>query len=186
MFGRTCCVWLRVFYARACLRYLVKKKHQQGVYDFHTLSVRLEDAASLAEESFRSRTGRWHGQRSSCQLAQLSPHYPPSSVACYTPLLPPPLQYAFSLSQCISTGRGSPSLGRQPTPEHRGGRENGAQCSRAAAPGAHPPPWASSLDRCRGAPRCARPCSTVPQVPTASPPLENWSKIKKSKNLYCF
>ena len=65
--------------------------------------------------------------------------------------------------------RDSPSLGRQPTPEHRGGRENGAQCSRAAAPGAHPPPWASSLDRCRGAPRCARPCSTVPQVPTASP-----------------
>ena len=44
------------------LRYLVKEEHQQGVHDFDTLSVRLEDAASLTEESFRSRTASATGE----------------------------------------------------------------------------------------------------------------------------
>ena len=62
------------------LRYLVEGKHQQGVHDFDTLSVRLQDAASLTEESFRSRTGCWHGQRS-------KPLFVPTCSAI--PTLPP-------------------------------------------------------------------------------------------------
>ena len=85
--------------------------------------------------------------------------------------------------------RGSPSLGRQPTPEHRGGRARAEWCTvqSRSRPRAHPPPWASSPDRCRGAPRCARPCSTVPRFPTASLLLKNGQKkSKKFKFLYCF
>ena len=44
------------------LRYLVKEEHQQGVHDLDTFSVRLEDAASLTEESFRSRTASATGE----------------------------------------------------------------------------------------------------------------------------
>ena len=54
---------------------------------------------------------------------------------------------------------------RAPRRSRQGRMVHSAVGSRAAAARAHPPPWASSPDRCRGAPRCACPCSTVPQTP---------------------
>ena len=100
---------------------------------------------------------------------------------------PPPTLF-LSLSVNVSARAARQPVTR-PSANARAPRRSREWCTvqSRSRPRAHPPPWASSLDRCRGAPRCARPCSTVPRFPTASLLLKNGQKkSKKFKFLYCF